>query len=101
MAAVEPRVLTLQIDKIQSGLYRAELQWKGDALGEAVVYSRIGEAILAETESVHADFAQFVEVRYHELSSGTIPLSLVSGQAEEIAERLVGLMHEMRLIAGG
>lgn len=101
MAPVEPRVLTLQIDKVQSTLYRAELQWRGSPLGEPVVYSRISEAIRAEAESVHADFAQFVEVRYHELSSGTIPLSLVSGQAEEIAERLVGLIHEMHLIAGG
>jgi hypothetical protein len=101
MAAFEPRVLTLQIDKIQSGLYRAELQWRDDPMGEAVVYSRIGEAIRAEAESVHADFAQFIEVRYYELSSGTIPLGLVPEQAEEIAARLVDLMREMHLIAGG
>lgn len=100
MAAVEPRVLTLQIDKIQSGLYRAELRLRGDPIADPVMYSRICEAIREEAESVHVDFAQFIEVRYYELSSGTIPLGLVSGQAEEIAERLVGLMHEMHLIAG-
>lgn len=42
-----------------------------------------------------------MEVRYCELSSGTIPLSLIAEQADAIADRLVAFMFEMRLIFEG
>lgn len=101
MAAVEPIVLTLQIDKIQSGVYRAEVLCRGVQVIEPTSHERISEAIRGEASAVPNGFAHFMEVRYCELSSGTIPLWQVPSRADEIAERLVELMHEMNLIAGG
>ncbi|WP_070398638.1 hypothetical protein [Hydrogenophaga sp. PML113] len=101
MAAAEPLILTLQIDKVQSGVYLAEVLCRGVQVADPTHYERIGDAIRAEALAVPDGYAHFMEVRYCELSSGTIPLGLIGAQADAIAKRLVDLMSEMRLIAEG
>ena len=100
MAAAEPRIITLQIDKIASGVYRAEAQVYGGAVTEPSVHSRISEAIGEVAKAVPDDFAHFMEVRYCGLSSGTLGLLEAAQQSEEIASRLVALLAEMHAIAG-
>lgn len=101
MAAVEPIILTLQIDKVQSGVYRAEVVCRGAQVTEPTSHARISDAISAEALAVPDGFAHFMEVCYCGLSSGTIPLGLIAEQADAIAKRLMDLMSEMRLIAEG
>lgn len=100
MAAAEPVIITLQIDKIAAGSYRAEAQVQGVAVTEPSVHSRISEAIGEVAKAVPDDFAHFMEVRYCGLSSGTHSLLEAAKRSEEIASRLVALHAEMYAIAG-
>ena len=99
MAAVKPRILTLQIDKICSGVYRAEALSNGGPVTEPSEYSSISEAIREEALAVPDGFAHFMEVRFCGLSSGTLGLAEVAQQSEPIASRLVSLLGEMTAIA--
>lgn len=99
MAAAEPRILTLQIDKISSGVYRAEAQSNGGQVTEPSEYRSISEAIREEALAVPDGFAHFMEVRFCGLSSGTLGLAEVAQQSEPIASRLVSLLGEMKAIA--
>jgi hypothetical protein len=101
MAAVEPLILTLQLDNVQSGVYQAEVLCRGVQVADPTHHERISDAIRAEALAVPDGYAHFMEVRYCELSSGTIPLGLIAEQADAIADRLVALMLEMRLISEG
>ena len=89
-----PEILTFEIDKIQSGVYRLAVTC-GVEVTEPSVYGRIEECIREGALAVPGGIAHFVEVRYHRLSSGTLRLSDAPGQAREIADRLVALMAEM------
>ena len=93
-----PEILTFEIDKIQSGVYRLVVTC-GVELGEPSIYGSIEEAIREEALGIPESFAQFLEVRYHRLSSGTLRLSDAPGQAGVIADRLVALMAEMNQVA--
>ena len=99
MAAAEPRIITLLIDKIQSGLYRAEAQSHGSQVTEPSVYSSISDAIRVEARAVPSSFAQYMEVRYCGLSSGTLGLEEAAQRCEVIASRLMSLNAEMKAMA--
>lgn len=100
MAAVEPHILTLVIDKIAPGVYLAEALVHGGVVTDPSEYSSISEAIREEAASVPADFAHFIEVRYCGLSSGTLGLTDAAERSEDIAGRLMALLAEMHAIAG-
>jgi hypothetical protein len=91
----------LQIDKVQSGVYHAEVLCRGAQVTNPTSHARISDAIREEALAVPDGFAHFMEVRYCGLSSGTIPLGLIAEQADAIANRLVALLFEMRLISEG
>lgn len=101
MAAAEPRVITLVIDKVVPGVYRAEALVRGGPVSDANEYSSISDAIREEAAAVPDGFAQFMEVRYCGLSSGTLRLEDGAKQGEEIATRLTSLLAEMHSIAQG
>ncbi len=98
MAITRPSILTLQIDKIVSGLYRAEVLQNGAQVTPPNTHSSISEAIKEEALAVPDGFAHFMEVRYYGLSSGTIALLQLPQQAETVAERLVELRKELHHI---
>lgn len=96
---MEPRILTLQIDKVQPGLYRAEVSEHGAQVTDESMHASIAEAIREEAQAVPDGFAHFMEVRYCGLSSGTIALGELPQQAEAVADRLMTLLGDMRLVA--
>lgn len=100
MAAVEARILTLVVDKVVPGVYRAEALVHGGVVTDPSEYSSLSEAIREEAMSVPDDFAHFIEVRYCGLSSGTLRLTDAAERSEEIAGRLMSLLAEMHAIAG-
>ncbi len=95
MPFITPRILTLQIDQVASGMYRTEVS----AREQEGMFSSISEAIREEALDVPPGFAHFMEVRYCGLSSGTIALDALPEQAAVVADRLVDLMHQMHVIA--
>lgn len=95
MASIRPSILTLQIDKVASGLYRAELLENGAQVTQPNTHSSISEAIREEAMAVPEGFAHLMEVRYYGLSSGTFLLSQLPQQAEAIAGQLVDLLAEL------
>lgn len=89
----------MQINKISSGVYRAEAQSNGGQVTEPSEYSGISEAIRKEALAVPDGFAHFMGVRFRGLSSGTLGIVEVAQQSEPIASRLVSLLGEMKAIA--
>lgn len=100
MAFNEPRILTLQIDKVAPGQYRTEVCGGGAQVTDESTYSTIAEAIREEARAVPDGFAYYMEVRYHGLSSGTVALAELPQQSEAIADRLMDLLADMHQIAG-
>jgi len=93
-------ILTLQIDKLTSGVYRAALLSDGTEVTATEEYSSIEDAIREEFCEVPADFAHFAEVRYCGVSSGTMAIERFPPQAAEVADRLVAILAEMHRLAG-
>ena len=96
-------ILTLQIDKVSSGEYRAEALYGGLPVAAAQHYKRINEAIRREALALASSF-DYMEVRYAGFSSGTFVMCVVSRMAETIADRLMELIvhqhHKQSLGAG-
>lgn len=93
--------LTLQIDRLDRGLYQAEMG--GGTItrkGELSVYDSIADAIRGEAEDLPDGICYFVEVRYCGLSSGSVPVGVLSQRAEEIATHLVSLVADFHLLEG-
>lgn len=100
MSTTHVRVLTLQIHKESSGMYLAEVLWNRSLVTDPVLYASISEAIQMEASAVPEGFANFMEIRYQDLSSGTMPLVLAQSQSKEVADRLVNLAKEVYLTTG-
>ena len=101
MTSVIAMSLTLQIDRLDRGLYQAELG--GGTItreGELSVYDSIADAIRGEVADLPEGMCHFVEVRYCGLSSGSVPVGVVSQKAEEIATQLVALVAVFHLLEG-
>lgn len=93
--------LILQIDRLDRGLYQAELG--GGTItreGELSVYDSIADAIRGEADALPEGMCHFVEVRYCGLSSGSVPVEVLSQKAEEIATHLVALVADFHLLEG-
>jgi hypothetical protein len=81
-------ILTLQIDKIETGLYRAAALWGDTEVTKPGVYSSIEESIREEAAAVPDGFAYFADVTYRGASSGTISLSVLPARAAQVADQL-------------
>ncbi len=95
MAAAKAPILTLHIDKVERGLYRATTLHRGAEVTEPQFHCAIEDAIREEALAVPEDFALFMEVEYGGMSSGTIAISDLPRQAKEVADRLVALVAEL------
>ena len=93
-------VLTFEIDKIQSGLYRAAATAGGGAVTEPGVYHSIEEAIREEVAAVPEGFAYFGEVHYGGMSSGTFLLHELAENATPITRRLMQLLAQAHELGG-
>lgn len=100
MAAVKAPTLTLHIDKDKPGLYRGATLHRGVEVSEPQHHCSIEEAIREEALAVPEDFALFMEVEYGGMSSGTVALSDLPGQAKEVADRLVALHADLHRLMG-
>lgn len=96
MAAVKAPILTLNIDQVKPGLYRAATLHRGAEVTEPQFHCSIEDAIREEALAVPEDFALFMEVEYGGISSGTIALSDLPEQAKGVADRLVGMQSDLR-----
>jgi hypothetical protein len=92
-------ILTLHISKVQSGLYDAHVLAEGVEVTTPKTHSSIEEAIRAEAAAVPEDFARFMEVRYAGVSSGTLSCAELTRTAAAVADKLVGLAAEIRLLS--
>lgn len=93
-------VLTLQIDKLTSGVYRAVLLSDGTEVTTSGEYSSIEDAIREELCDVPVGFAHFAEIRYSGVSSGTMAIGRLPQDAAGVADRLVAVLAEMHRLAG-
>lgn len=84
-------ILTLDISKIESGLYEARLSEGGTEVTTPSAYDTITAALRAVALDIPSDFAHFVEVHYSGVSSGTIGTARLAAEAEAVAARLVEL----------
>jgi hypothetical protein len=99
MPAVHALSLTLQIDRLAKGHYQAELGGGTiTRMGELSVYDTIANAIRGEAEDMPEGLCYFVDVHYGGLSSGSIPVGVLHGRADEIAKHLVDLIADFKLI---
>lgn len=88
-------IFTVEIDKLQSGLYRAAVKSGGAEVTEPGIHKSIQEAIRDEALSVPDGMAHFMEARYGGMSSGTMLIDEMSEKAAAIADRLVSLSAEL------
>jgi hypothetical protein len=95
MAPPKAPILTLSIDKVKPGLYRAATLHRSVEVTEPQFHCTIEDAIREEALAVPEDFALFMEVEYGGMSSGTISLSDLPGQAKDVADRLVSLVADL------
>lgn len=93
-------VLTIQIDKLASGTYRAAALSGGIEVAEPQLYGSIEDAIRGEARAVPAGFAYFADVVYAGVSSGTTSLESLGERAALVADQLVATLAQMHEIAG-
>lgn len=101
MTSVLALSLTLQIHRLDKGLYQAELG--GGTItrkGELSVYDSIANAIRGEVEDLPEGMCYFIEVHYCGLSSGSVPVGVAPQKAEEIATHLVALVADFHRLQG-
>jgi len=89
-------IVVLTLSKIEPAVYRADVTDGGVSVTEPSFHSSLTEALRAVATSVPPDFARFVEPRYHGCCSGTISCEALASTAEQVAERLVGLVAEVQ-----
>lgn len=82
---------TMEIVKIQSGVYEVTLEAGGQPITATEVHESISSAILSVGTNVPDDWTKFVEIRYSGISIGTVSTARMVTQWEELATELVGL----------
>jgi hypothetical protein len=95
-------ILKLDLRKIESGAYEAY------CTGQVApsVHDSIAAALRHYGQDIPAEFARFVEVRYHEVSLGTTKITRLTNEPELMAQELVDLtaavyssIEEMKVVA--
>lgn len=88
-------VVTLHIAMLGAGIYQAWPAAGGVEIAKANFYSSIEESIRTEANAIPESFSsEFLEIRYADLSSGTLTVGEAIQQAASIADRfdqLVGI----------
>ena len=92
-------IITIHLEKLQPGLYRASALHGTEPVTQSSTYSTLEEAISQEAAAVPAEIAWFADVIYGGASSGTISLRELSARAAEIATRLVTVVAQMHSTA--
>lgn len=91
-------VITLQIDKIEPGLYRAAVLSSDIEVAEPTMHASIEQAIRTVASDVPEGFAHFVDVTYGSACSGTMSLKGLPERAAQVADQLVAIVAEMHQI---
>lgn len=89
---IDSMILTLDISKIEPGLYETRLSNGGTEVTAPSAYDTITAALRTVAQEIPDEFAHFVEVHYSGVSSGTIGTTRLAAEAEAIADRLVELV---------
>lgn len=87
-------IVTLQIDKIESSLYRTAVLWGSAEVTESSQYASIEDAT-----AMHEGFAYFADVIYGGASSGTNSLTPLPERASQAADQLAVIEAEMYCVA--
>ena len=88
-------ILTLSIDKEVPGIYEVHYEMGGVEVSKPSQHSSISEALAYCGENIPADFAQFVDVHYGGVSSGTTAIARLLSEPKQIANELVALVAEV------
>ncbi|WP_332701323.1 hypothetical protein [Devosia sp.] len=91
-------ILTVDIDKEARGNYVARVHQGGVLATEPELYDSISTAIRQEALAIPPGFAHFLEFTYNGMSTGTYAVEEVPGKADELADRLVALNHQMHIL---
>lgn len=81
----------LHISKVTSGLYEARLLDGNEEIFESTMHDSISGAIRDVTNDFPDELADFLEVRYVDVSLGTQSLARMRSEPEVMASRLVEL----------
>ncbi len=91
-------VITLHLEKLQPGLYRASALCGKVLVTRQATYGSLEDAIREEAQAIPDGFAWFADVEYGGASSGTIPLKDLPARAADVAAQLVGVVAQMHAI---
>jgi hypothetical protein len=91
-------ILTIDIDKEARGNYVARAHQGGVLVTKPELYDSISNAIRQEALGIPPGFAHFLEFTYNGMSTGTFAVEDVPPKAVELADRLVALNHQMRIL---
>lgn len=80
-------ILKLEIDKTGHGAYEAHCTGQNSP----TIHNSITDVLRHYGEDIPPEFARFVEVRYYEVSVGTIEITRLSKEPELLAQELVDL----------
>lgn len=84
-------ILTIDIDQEGPGIYTARASRDGVLVTEPQTYDCIEAAIREQSSEIPSGFAQFVDVTYGGVSTGTHWVGEVPAKAAELANRLAAL----------
>lgn len=93
-------ILSLEIAKVEPGAYEARMMDGTHMVTTPSVYSSIEEAIRQEASEVPPVVAQFMDVYYGGVCSGTMSCRELVANSNEVANRLVSVLAEMHNLAG-
>lgn len=83
--------LTLSITKLQASVYETHIASGGVSVVESPNYTSIEDAILGTARGTPDGFADFYELRYNGLTTGTFAIAELLADAPKHATALVAL----------
>lgn len=81
----------LHISKVKSGLYEARLHDGNEEIFESTMHDSISGAIRDVASDFPDELADFLEVRYVDVSIGTQALTMMRAEPDALASKLVDL----------
>ncbi|PZP91156.1 MAG: hypothetical protein DI587_36405 [Variovorax paradoxus] len=85
----------LNIDRVQPGLYRVDIEGNGMTMTEPEMVSTLAEGLKFAGDDVPREWALYVEVHYNGVCLGTRPLQQLAETPEEVARELVELVAQV------
>ena len=83
--------LTLSITRLQASVYRADIAGGGVSVVDSLNYTSIEDAIVGTARGTPDGFADFYELRYNGLTTGTFAIAELLVDAPKHAAALVAL----------